>query len=173
MRQGSGSGESALSPRWPTHRQDERNNHASSRVRLAQASVTFQSWSGGGRGLPGASEELLASSRSVGRSGCSHGHTGSSRKDPPLAGGATHPPPARQQSRACRRTVVGAQGAIAWPPRSRAGGPGGARAGRAERFPAESDAPAGAEAVAPLPSLGAPCPGTPRKHPLEKIFGVF
>ena len=54
------------------------------------------------------------------------------------------------------------------------GGPGGARAERAELLPAESDAPGGAEAVAAArPPSAPPCPGRLGNTHWKKFSGGF
>ncbi|XDC79966.1 hypothetical protein R6Z07F_011139 [Ovis aries] len=107
---------------------DERNNHASSRVRLAYFGH-FSSRERGRPGTPGASEELLGvPSRSVGETAAARTVTPAApektrrvgRWEPPIL-----PSSAAEPARLLRKFAVGAQGAIAWPPRSRAGAPEG------------------------------------------------
>lgn len=127
-----------LSPRWPTHRQDERNNHASSPVRLVYFGH-FPSRERGRPGTPGASEELLGvPSRSVGETAATRMVTPAApektrrvgRWEPPIL-----PSSAAEPARLLRKFAVGAPGAIAWPPRSRAGAPEGRGQSELSRCP--------------------------------------
>lgn len=175
VRQGSGSGSRPLSTlaHPPPGRKKQPREFTCSACVFRSLSKPGPGAAGDSRGFRGASGRPLP--KCWGDCGCSHGYTGSSRKDPPCwPGHPTHPPqlgsraspdPAqiRRRGTGCHRVA----------PEIPSLGPGGARAERAETLPAESDAPGGAEAAAAARPPSAPLPGTPRKHPLEKNFGGF
>lgn len=112
-----------LSPRWPTHRYGTKETTTRVPGFGLRISVTFLASAAGDSR---ASEELLACPPEVlGRIAAARTVTPAApeKTGAVLAGAWSHhlPSSAAEPARLLRKFAVGAQGAIAWPPRSRAG----------------------------------------------------